>query len=272
MNVHAFRDKLVTTLSACPAIKGVGQTGDLNAPLIPGKSDIDLFVLCDAVPAQDERRALYQALADDTESLRMQVCDCRDWGVGDVLVCGGVEIMPMYFTTQHMQRDLDELLSGGRIEKEGGFYPIGRLATIETMNVLCETDRAWSRLIDRVRQHPRPLFRAWYASQAGCMLDDEDLGRCQLRREVLFTHQVVEQFLDRFLQALYAVNDCYFPSRKRTERAIEGFARKPTDCYARLLSLVSLAANEATIDDAVQEIRALASELTALGAQVFQEP
>ena len=271
MNVPAFRDKLVNSLSACPAIQAIGQTGDLNAPLIPGKSDIDLFVLCEAVPGQAERRALYQTLADETESLSMQVCDCRDWGIGDVLVCGGVEIMPMYFTTQHMQRDLDELLSGGRTEKEGGFYPIGRLATIETMNVLCETDHAWSRLIDRVRQHPRPLFRAWYASQAGCMLDDEDLGRCQLRREVLFTHQVVEGFLDHFLQALYAVNDCYFPSRKRTERAIAGFSIKPTDCYARLLNLVSLAANEATIDDAVHELRTLAGELTALGAQVFPE-
>ena len=125
MNVPAFRDKLVTSLSACPAIQAIGQTGDLNAPLIPGKSDIDLFVLCEAVPGQAERRALYQALADETESLSMQVCDCRDWGIGDVLVCGGVEIMPMYFTAQHMQRDLDELLGGGRIAKEDGFSPIG---------------------------------------------------------------------------------------------------------------------------------------------------
>ena len=71
---------------------------------------------------------------------------------------------------------------------------------------------------------------------------------------------------DRFLQALYAVNDCYFPSRKRTERAIAGFSLKPENCYARLLNLVALAANEATIDAAVTELRALAAELTALGA------
>ena len=272
MNVPAFRDKLVSMLSASPHVLAIGQTGDLNAPLIPGRSDIDLFVLCDAVPAQEERQALYQPLAGETDSLSMQVCDCRDWGVGDVLVCGGIDIMPMFFTAAHMQRDLDELLGGCRIEKEGSFYPIGRLSTVETMNVLYETDRAWSRLIDRVRQHPRPLFRAWYASQAGCMVDDEDLGRAQLRREVLFTHQVVEEFLDHFLQALYAVNDCYFPSRKRTERAIAGFSLKPKNCYARLLNLVALAANEATIDAAVTELRALAAELTALGAQIFPEP
>ena len=32
-------------------------------------------------------------------------------------------------------------------------------------------------------------------------------------------------------EVLYTKNDCYFPSRKHTEKAIAGFKKKPADCY-----------------------------------------
>ena len=32
-------------------------------------------------------------------------------------------------------------------------------------------------------------------------------------------------------EVLDGKNDCYFPSRKRTEKAIAGFKKKPADCY-----------------------------------------
>lgn len=46
MDVNGFKLKLVETISKCDKILGIGQTGDLNVPLIAGKSDIDLFILC----------------------------------------------------------------------------------------------------------------------------------------------------------------------------------------------------------------------------------
>ena len=116
MDANDFKLKLVEEISNCDEILGIGQTGDMNAPLVEGKSDID-------------------------------------------------------------------------------------------------------------------LFDQWYASEACRMIDEEDLGRAELRHEVLFYHQVVEAFLDHFLQALYAKNRRYFPSRKRTESAIAAFERKPQNCY-----------------------------------------
>lgn len=96
------------------------------------------------------------------------------------------------------------------------------------------------------------------------MVDEEDLGRAQLRHEVIFYHQVVEEFLDHFLQALYARNRRYFPSRKRTESAISGFARKPQDCYKRLLKIVNLGSDENTIEDSIEELRSLCKEFREL--------
>lgn len=96
------------------------------------------------------------------------------------------------------------------------------------------------------------------------MVNEEDLGRAELRHEVLFYHQVVEEFLDHFLQALYAKNRRCFPSRKRTESAIGTFELKPKNCYERLLKVVSLASDENTIEDSVAELRKLGQELKEL--------
>ena len=101
---------------------------------------------------------------------------CGIWGYGDIFMCGGIDVMPMYFTVEEMQGYLEE-------------------------------------------------------------------------------------FLDHFLQALYAKNDCYFPSRKRTEKAIAEFKKKPADCYERLLKIVQLASKEETIEASVTELRKLGNEL-----------
>ena len=264
MNTNDFRDCLVSLLAACDDVCGIGQTGDINAPLIPGKSDIDLFVICDHVPDREERLARYQPLMSECGSLQMEVCGGGVWGYGDVFMCEGIDVMPMYFTRAEMAQYLREVLDGRHLEREGRFYPIGRLASIESLHVLHEKNAAWTMLIDMVKAHPRELFDRWYASEIGQMIDEEDLGRAELRHEVLFYHQVVEAFLDHFLQALFAKNDCYFPSRKRTEEVIASFRIKPENCFARLLRIVELGAKGDTIDRSVAELRAIAEELKRL--------
>ena len=81
---------------------------------------------------------------------------------------------------------------------------------------------------------------------------------------MLFYHQVVEEFLDHFLQALYAKNRRYFPSRKRTESAIAAVELKPQNCYERLLKVVNLGSNENTIDESVEELKKIYEELKEL--------
>jgi len=261
MDVNAFKNDLVSVISNCKSVYGIGQTGDINAPFIPGKSDIDLFVICETVPSKEERMAMYQCLSGKYDRLDMEVCAGGIWGYGDIFLCDGIDVMPMYFTITEMRGYIEEVLAGKHLEKEGRFYPIGRLASIETLNVLYEIENSWSDLIARVKEHPKALFQSWYASEIWRVIDEEDLSRAALRHEVLFYHQVVEEFIDHFLQALYAKNNCYFPSRKRTEAAIASFQKKPTDCYRRLLKVVELGAREETIDESIMELRCLAEEL-----------
>ena len=264
MDANDFKIRLMEEIAKCDDILGIGQTGDIHAPLIAGKSDIDMFILCEHIPDSDRRLSLYKPLEGLYDRLEMEVCTGGVWGSGDVFCVHGIEVMPMYFCATEMQKYVDEVLEGKRLEKEGSFYPVGRLASIETIHILWEKNNAWTDIAGKVRTYPREFFDKWYSSEAGKMMDEEDLGRARLRHEVLFYHQVVEEFLDHFLQALYAKNRRYFPSRKRTEGAIAALERKPKDCYKRLLKIIHLGSHENTMDDSIEELRSLCKELGEL--------
>ena len=264
MDVNEFKLKLVEEISNYDEILGIAQTGDMNAPIIAGKSDIDMFIICKNVPDSHRRISLYKSLDGLYDKLEMEVCSGGVWGYGDIFYINEIDVMPMYFSVTDMQEYIEEVLAGKHLEKEGRFYPIGRLASIETINVLWEKNSAWTNIVNKVRTYPQDLFDKWYASEAWRIIDEEDLGRARLRHEVLFYHQVVEEFLDHFLQALYAKNKRYFPSRKRTESAIASFKLKPQNCYERLLKIVNLGSNENTIDASIEELQKLCNELKEL--------
>lgn len=270
MGAIELRDKLVTVLSTCDKIQGIGQTGSLDVKLIPGKSDIDLFVLCSEVPIREERSQFYESIQDEKFELQMEVCNGGQWGYGDILTIDGIDVMPMYFTVKEMKDYLQEILDGRHLEKEGRFYPVGRVASVATLHVLDEKENAWTSLKNMVNERHREFFKKCYENEIWQVLDEEDLGRCELRREVLFFHQVLENALEHFLQALYAVNECYFPSRKRTMTAIEEFSYKPNDCYERLLDIIQNGAREEKMDQAISDLKSIATEVRKYGDEKFR--
>lgn len=270
MNIQDFKEKLVATIASVDVVKGIGQTGDMNAPLIPKQSDIDLFVICTEIPSKEQRLNMYRELRQECSELNMEVCNGGVWGYGDIFIFNEIDVMPMYFTMEEMESYLNEVLQGKHLGKDGRFYPIGRLASIESLNILYEQKGAWTRIQEKVKVHSESLFQKWYQDQIGQVLDDEDLSRVMLRKEVLFYHQVLEEALDHLLQALYAVNNCYFPSRKRTQEALDTFQLKPQDYYSRLLSIIVNASKMETIEDSVRELRLLTEEITILGKRVFR--
>ena len=232
MTIYEFKNKLISEITKNPKVLAIGQTGDLNAPLVPGQSDIDMFALCSEIPTQEERTQMYAPLANEYSECMMAVCNGGIWGYGDILFFEGIDVMPMFFTEKEMQKYLEETLRGDHLYKDGRFYPVGRLASIEGLKVLFERNGEWTRQINMVKKHPKELFDKMYQFQIDSVLDEEDLGRAVLRKEVLFYHQVMEEALDHLLQALFALNNTYFPSRKRMQQYIEKFKTKPQDCYA----------------------------------------
>jgi hypothetical protein len=265
MKVIDIKDKLVSEISQIEKVKGIGQTGDINAELIPGNSDIDMFVLCTTIPTKAERENVYSHYSNVYSECIMNSCNGGIWGYGDVLIIDGIDVMFMYFTMEEMEQYLDEVLDGKHLDRVGDFYPTGRLSSVENINILYESNASWTSLKEKVKKHPINLFQKLFEYHISRVLDYEDLGRVTLRKEVIFYHTVLENSLDHFLQALFAINFMYLPSRKRTEKYINQFKNKPHDCYDRLLQIIKDSTSISTIEKSVEELRSIALELKQIG-------
>lgn len=259
--VNEKKNLLVSAVSKISSVKAIGQTGSLDEDLIPGFSDIDMFVLCDRIPGAMERRNAYETYKELYTECNMNVCENCIWGTGDILKVDGIDTMFMFFTIEEMTTYVEEVLAGKRIYAEGEFYPFGRLATIESIHILFEEDSVMSKLKAKVIEYPDDLAEITINSHLSLTISEEDLGRAYLRKDVLFYHQVLEKGMDHFLQALYALNRTYFPSRKRSEQYINNFIKVPKNCYERLLQVVEYGARSETIPQSIEEYRKLCKEL-----------
>ena len=264
MKVIDIKNKLVNELSQCETIKAIGQTGDINARLIPGNSDIDMFVLCSIIPTEEDRKQIYLKHSMEYSECQMNVCNGGIWGYGDILIVDGIDVMFMYFTINEMSDYLEEVLQGRHLDKVGGFYPTGRLSSIENIYILYERDEVLTSMKNRVKEYSVDLFKKLYDYHIDRVLDEEDLGRVILRKEVIFYHQVLENSLDHLLQALYALNVTYFPSRKRVEQYIEKFNNKPVDCYKRLHNIISNSVSSDNLEESVRELKSIVLDIKQL--------
>ncbi len=240
MNIKDKIAKLLDAVASMDEIKAIGQTGDINEIPRPGESDIDIFVMADSIPGYEDRRALYNKNSSLFESLAMSVCEGGYWGTGDVFVIDGVETMLMYFTIGETLKYVDEVLEGKHPDNVKGFYPVGRLATLKNINVLYDENGVYASLKEKLSTYPDKLKKYLADFHIARINDEEDFGRALLRKDVLFYHMVLETALDHYLQALYAVNHTYFPSRKRTKQYMDAFAIKPENCYERMLEVIKL--------------------------------
>ena len=268
-NVINIKKRLVSDLSQCCKIKGIGQTGDINAELIPGCSDIDMFVLCSAIPTEDERKQIYLKYSTEYSKCFMNASNGGIWGYGDILIIDEIDVMFMYFTIEEMNDYLDEVLQGKHLNNEGRFYPTGRLSSIENINILYESDATWTTMKQKVKKYPIDLFEKLFNLHVANILDDEDLSRVVLRKEIMFFHQVLENSLDHLLQALFALNYTYFPSRKRSEQYIENFTNKPINCYERMCKIIQNSVSSKNIEQAVSELKDMKLEIVQIGNTVF---
>jgi len=238
-----IRDKIARLLDGVASIDGIraiGQTGDINEVPRAGESDIDIFILGDSIPGFEERKAFYHKDSSLFESCDMNVCEGGYWGTGDVFIIDGVETMFMYFTIDDTLKYVDEVLDGKHLDCDKGFYPVGRLATLKNINILYDEKGVYASFKEKLSTYPEKLKKDMASFHIGLINDEEDFGRAQLRKDVLFYHQVLEAALDHYLQALYAINETYFPSRKRTRQYIDSFKVKPENCYERMLEVIKL--------------------------------
>ena len=255
---------LVGALSGLDCVRAIGKTGGAALPT-DGFSDIDLFLFCDRLPTRSEREALYRSLSGRCSVENYGEFEHPHWGLADSLLLGEQEVYPMFFSKDAFVDSVRSILRGERIEREANyFYPTGRCASILGMHACFDPDGFLEQLKQRCGNYPDALRNALLNAYLPKIDDEEDFQRAIRRGDVLFFHSTLDLALDSFLQALFALNRVYFPSRKRSLDFIRSFRIKPNDCEERLLRVVQMSVLPDTLSDAYNVWQSLCAELIGL--------
>ncbi len=254
---------LINAVAQMREVVAIGKSGGSELPDAK-QSDIDVFVFCRSIPSVAFRQAAIDTLLIVSGS-RISDTEDRFWGVCDYVILEDAEICLMYFSVDTISTEIEAILQAERLDKEGNyFYPTGRCATMLSMHALYDTTGFIDTIKEKLYVYPPDLAEKIIEHHAPQMNDAEDFSRALLRKDVLFYHCTLDKVLDHFLQVLFALNRCYFPSRKRSLQFIETFSIKPSDCPEKLLQAVALGGRPETLPQSYQIWESLCSELEGL--------
>ena len=258
-------DTVAGRIAAFDQAEAAGISGG-KAPLPKaGEGDIDVFIYCTEVPSLSQREAVLAGLKGMAEDCRVNVFHGGHWGGGDFLRINGVETWLMYFTVREALAEALDILAGNRPDREDNyFYPVGRLGMLRNMTALFDKSGFLKDLNERLSVYPPELRGKLAGRHLAALRDTEDLARAAARKDALFYHFALDLALDHFLQALFAMNSVYFPSRKRSLKYIRGFQLKPKRCGERIEDVLKLGGSGDTVPKSYAAWQSLTAELTGL--------
>lgn len=240
-------NELIKKVSEMNEVLSIGKSGGEKLPT-QNESDIDIFVFCSEVPEAKKRQETIEKSSIDLSDIKISEKGDKFWGVCDYVIIGGIEICLMYFTIINMNDEIESILSGSRLDREEEyFYPTGRCATFLSIYILYDEEGYISSMKKKLSLYPEDLAEKLLYHHIRKINDEEDFDRAVSRCDVLFYHSTLESAIDHFLQALFALNHCFFPSRKRTFSFIENFKHKPKNCSDRLLEVIALGSKPKTL-------------------------
>ncbi|MFZ5352258.1 MAG: DUF4037 domain-containing protein [Bacillota bacterium] len=241
VSTEAVLNKIIEQISAIDRVKAIGITGSKSPLPKAGEGDIDVFIYCDEIPELQKRREVVNQMGEMLQGQEFEVFKGGHWGTGDMVLINGVETWLMYSTMEETLKDIDSILKGEYPDKlDNYYYPIGRCAMLKNIIILHEKNGFLTSLREKLSIYPEDLVQKLTDYHSEQLEDIEDLERAVSRKDVLFYHSAMDLAIDHFLQALFAMNKTFFPSRKRTISYINGFASKPDNCSERLLEVVRL--------------------------------
>lgn len=261
----AFRDHysaLIKAVSEMDEVLSIGKSGGEKLPK-QNESDIDLFVFCAQIPNASKRQNAVEKSGFAVSNVRISTTKSRFWGYCDSITVDAVELCLMYFTVSEMDSEIESVLNGSRLGREDEyFYPTGRCATLLSMHALYDGTGYLSAMKERLALYPESLAEKLFRYHVSMVNDTEDFERAVSRGDALFYHSTLDTAIDHFLQALFALNRRYFPSRKRTLQIINDFSDKPKNCAKRLLQVIKMGSKPKALSKSYAIWCALCSELS----------
>lgn len=234
-------DSIIQQIADINEVQAIGISGGKKSIPKMGEGDIDIFIYCDTIPDSKTRQLILDPLGSGIQEYKVNVFEGGRWGVGDYVLINGIEIWLMYFTQNETIADIESILQGKQPDKlDNYYYPVGRCAMLSSIHILFDKDDFLRDLKERLSTFPEDLVKILVQYHLYELKDREDLERAVVRKDVLFYHFALDIALDHFLQALFAMNRTFFPSRKRTLEYMDTFRIKPEDCKENLLEVIKL--------------------------------
>ena len=268
MSSEGFFDQLIDAISSMVEVHSIGKSGGRTLPEA-GESDIDVFIYCEDIPPIEKRSAALFSVESNLGGIDLAVFEGGNWGTGDRVFMNGIETWLMYFLEKDTVTDIDSILRGERPDREGSFYPVGRCAMFTGIHILYDKDGFLASMKEKLSNYPVLLAKKLMHYHMGCLEDVEDLNRAVVRKDALFYHYALDVSLDHFLQALFALNKCFFPSRKRSMNYIRKFSQTPKDCEERLLQVLKMGSEPAGISASYEIWQQLVEELKSLCSTIM---
>lgn len=260
--IHITFEKLIKKLSHLESVQAIGVSGQLRPLPKPRTGDFDIFLYCEQIPSESMRVDSLNQLGDSIENVKMKILYNHQWGLADYCTIEDIDTWMMYFLKEEVEKNLQKILQGEYLERiDKYYYPIGRLAMFQNLTVLYESDGFIDQIKGRLKTYPHLLKEKMISYNLQALADVEDLERAVHRKDVLFYHFALDLAIDHFLLALFAINETYFPSRKRSFQYIEKFERKPSRCVERLLSIIKDGAETNKIESSYEAFRQLCADL-----------
>lgn len=238
-NSEEILNALINGISSMNEVQSIGISGGKMPLPQAGKGDIDIFIYCDRIPEPVKRQTLLDNMSNELNDSKISVFTGANWGTGDFATINGIETWMMYFTTEETLVNIEAILNGEFPDKLGNYYyPVGRCAMLKGIDIQFDRNGFLGSLKERLGKYPDMLADTLIQYHLSKLEDTEDLERAASRNDLLFYHFAIDIALDHFLQALFAMNRTFFPSRKRTFSYIRNFKIAPGRCEERILQVV----------------------------------
>lgn len=241
---HQIADVIHDWFAGKPYALALG--GAQSKGLADDLSDVDFYVFADDWPDDNQRTQLAHAALPAATGVRSWSQAPAQAGTDFEFEGRSVEIWLRNVSLLVPQ--VERALSG-KIERHyctwapNGFWDHCALADLYSLRILEDEAGLLAALHDRLRQYPHALkmslCHVGFAS-ANFWRDSFHLQTAIERRDEFYLQSILHQIRSELVQALFAINEVYYPGDKKLERWFERLSSLPHDFRARWTKTAAL--------------------------------
>lgn len=255
---------LIIKISGVEEVRAIGISGKLKPYPKTGNGDFDIFIYCDEIPSIKARQKVLLS-CNHIDNIKTNIGISDIWGHDDYCTIDKIDTFLMYFNKTDVLENINDILNGKYLWKiDNEYFPVGRVSMLSNINIFYDADNYLANLKESLLRYPPELKQKMISYHISKMYDDEDFNRAVNRKDIFFFHCTLDKSIEHFMMALYALNEVYFPSRKRTVQYIKSFNVKPMSCNDRLLHVIKNSVDPEMLDVSCEEFLKLSNELKQL--------